>query len=117
MLKTFTWSCWRMEEMKLSQISPHGNDLFWNILYNLQYSSREILAPADVSRSSSYSVFLIFLQYRFLVYRLKGLWLYPVSSAAPFHYNYIGIIESIASKRFICIVTLLRYRLALSPVQ
>lgn len=35
MLKTFTWSCWRMEEMKLSQISPHGNDLFWNILYNL----------------------------------------------------------------------------------
>lgn len=31
--------------MKLSEISPHGNDLFWNILYNLQYSNIETLEP------------------------------------------------------------------------
>lgn len=45
MLKRFKWSCWRKEEMNLSQISPHGNEFFWNILFNLQHSSLEILEP------------------------------------------------------------------------
>lgn len=33
------WKKW------LSEVFPHGNDLFWNILYNLQYSSIQTLEP------------------------------------------------------------------------
>lgn len=34
-----------MEKMNLFHISPHGNGLLGIILYNLQYSSEEILEP------------------------------------------------------------------------